>query len=559
MAPVAATSIPQSCTVLVIGGGPGGSYAAAVLAREGVDTVLLEAATFPRYHIGESMLPSIRHLLRFIDLDSTFDTHGFTKKAGAVFKLHPEQQEGYTDFIAAGGPDNYAWNIVRSEADELLFLHARESGAKAFDGTSVTAIQFVPLDNEEDSSSDDREHPGCGRPVSASYRGGSDATSGTIHFKYLVDASGRAGLLSNKYQKTRRYNRGLNNVASWGYWRGTDTYAKGTPRANIPYFEALRDGSGWAWFIPLHNGTTSVGVVMNQDIATSKKKQSSSTYQFYASSLQTAPNLYELLLDGDGGELVSDIKSASDYSYSASSYASPYARIVGDAGCFIDPYFSSGVHLAMVSALSAAITICAVIREDCQESVATKWHSTKVADGYTRFLMVVLSAYKQIRSQNEPVLSDLGENNLDHAFARFRPIIQGTADVGKGVSQTELSETIAFCANAWDSVRPDERAAILQKIQRFVSYYTSGKPVSKAQDAEAVFEKVKQNLSEEEVRVMNYIRARQALRTEDSMNIERFSMDVIDGLAPNVERGNLTLKKATPLIDVGIDTRQIMG
>lgn len=108
-------------------------------------------------------------------------------------------------------------------------------------------------------------------------------------------------------------------------------------------------------------------------------------------------------------------------------------------------------------------------------------------------------------------------------------------------------------------MRPDERAAILQKIQRFVSYYTSGKPVSKAQDAEAVFEKVKQNLSEEEVRVMNYIRARQALRTEDSMNIERFSMDVIDGLAPNVERGNLTLKKATPLIDVGIDTRQIMG
>ncbi|KAL8954678.1 MAG: hypothetical protein Q9193_007142, partial [Seirophora villosa] len=426
-------------------------------------------------------------------------------------------------------------------ADELLFLHARESGAKVFDGTSVTAIQFVPLDHEEDRSSDDREHPGCGRPVSASYSGGSDATSGKIHFKYLVDASGRAGLLSNKYQKTRRYNRGLNNVASWGYWRGTDIYAKGTPRANIPYFEALR------------------GVVMNQDIATSKKKQSLSTYQFYASSLQTAPNLYKLLLDGDGGELISDIKSASDYSYSASSYASPYARIIGDAGCFIDPYFSSGVHLAMVSALSAAVTICAVIRNDCQESVATKWHSTKVADGYTRFLLVVLSAYKQIRSQNEPILSDLGENNLDHAFARFRPIIQGTADVGKGVSQTELSETIAFCANAWDSVRPDERAAILQKIQRFVSYYTSGKPVSKAQDAEAIFEKVKQNLSEEEVRVMNYIRARQALRTEDSMNIERFSMDVIDGLAPNVERGNLTLKKATPLMDVDIDTRQIMG
>lgn len=180
------------------------------------------------------------------------------------------------------------------------------------------------------------------------------------------------------------------------------------------------DGSGWAWFIPLHNGTTSVGVVMNQDFATSMKKRSSSTKHFYLSALQLAPSLYKLLSNGDGGELISDIKSASDYSYSASSYASPYVRIVGDAGCFIDPLFSSGVHLALISALSAATTICAAIRNDCQESVAASWHSAKVADSYTRFLLVVLSAYKQIRSQNEPILSDLGENHMDNAFDRFR-------------------------------------------------------------------------------------------------------------------------------------------
>ena len=75
-------SIPNRCTVLVVGGGPAGSYAAAALAREGVDTVLLEADVFPRYHIGESMLPSIRHFLRFIDLDSKFDSYGFVNKVG---------------------------------------------------------------------------------------------------------------------------------------------------------------------------------------------------------------------------------------------------------------------------------------------------------------------------------------------------------------------------------------------------------------------------------------------------------------------------------------------
>ena len=178
------------------------------------------------------------------------------------------------------------------------------------------------------------------------------------------------------------------------------------------------DGSGWAWFIPLHDGTTSVGVVMNQDFAIALKKQGSSTSQVYLMSLELAPNLRELL---SNGELVTDIKSASDFSYSASSYAAPYVRIVGDAGCFIDPFFSSGVHLAMIGALSAATTISAAIRKDCEESVAAKWHSTKVADSYTRFLLVVLSAYKQISNQNEPVLSDLGSDNLDQAFARFRP------------------------------------------------------------------------------------------------------------------------------------------
>ncbi|CAO1598394.1 hypothetical protein XANCAGTX0491_002162 [Xanthoria calcicola] len=350
-------------------------------------------------------------------------------QTGAAFKLHPEQKEGFTDFLAAGGPDNYAWNVVRSEADELMFLHARKSGASVYDNTKVTDIEFIPWGNEDDS-----KDPGHKRPVSANYTRNPGARRGTIRFEYLVDASGRAGLLSNKYQKTRKFNRGLNNVAHWAYWKGTKKYAPGTARANSPYFEAMHDGSGWAWFIPLHNGTTSVGVVMHQDFITSKKKQSSSTEDFYTSSLHLTPNLCKLVANGDGAELVSEIKSASDYSYSASSYASPYVRIVGDAGCFIDPFFSSGVHLALVGALSAATTICAAIKKDCSEPVAAKWHSTKVADSYTRFLLVVLSAYKQIRSQNKAILSDLGENNLDHAFARFRP--------GKSNSPTVIISSI---------------------------------------------------------------------------------------------------------------------
>ena len=140
--------------------------------------------------------------------------------------------------------------------------------------------------------------------------------------------------------------------------------------------------------------------------------------EFYRESLKLVPGIENLLSEA---KQVSEIKAASDWSYSASTYASPYVRIAGDAGCFIDPFFSSGVHLAMASGLSAALTICAARRGDCEERDAAEWHSKKVAEGYTRFLLVVLSALKQIRRQDEPVLADWDENGFDRAFAFFRP------------------------------------------------------------------------------------------------------------------------------------------
>jgi flavin-dependent dehydrogenase len=158
---------------------------------------------------------------------------------------------------------------------------------------------------------------------------------------------------------------------------------------------------------------------MNQDLANSKKKAYKSTKQFYLATLQTlVPSLSQFL---ESGQLATEeIKSASDYSYRSSSYALPNARIVGDAGSFIDPFFSSGVHLAFANAVSAAATICAVLRGDCDQMTAAKWHSQRVADGYERFMLVVLSAYRQMRRQAEPVLSDIDEDNFDKAFASFR-------------------------------------------------------------------------------------------------------------------------------------------
>lgn len=192
MGSVSVDSVPESCSVLVIGGGPAGSFAAASLAREGIDTVLLEADQHPRYHIGESLLPSIRHFLKFIDADDKFKKFGFMHKNGAAFKLNRSQPPAYTDFIAANGPDGHSWNVIRSDADEILFKHAGECGAHIFDQTKVTSIEF------EDTTT---SLP-VGRPTSATWSR-KDGSTGIVKFDYLVDASGRAGLISTKYLKNR--------------------------------------------------------------------------------------------------------------------------------------------------------------------------------------------------------------------------------------------------------------------------------------------------------------------------------------------------------------------
>ena len=146
---------------------------------------------------------------------------------------HDSNCRADTDFIEAGGPDAHAWNVVRSEADHLMFKHAEKSGAKTFDGTKVRTLEFELVDGPQDP-----ELPPLGRATSATWSC-KDGRSGTIKFQYVVDASGRAGLVSTNYLKNRKYNSGLKNVASWGYWKNVGDFGVGTKMEGQPYFVAL--------------------------------------------------------------------------------------------------------------------------------------------------------------------------------------------------------------------------------------------------------------------------------------------------------------------------------
>ncbi|KIK61206.1 hypothetical protein GYMLUDRAFT_43286 [Collybiopsis luxurians FD-317 M1] len=477
---------PKHVEVLIVGGGPAGSYAASVLSREGIDVTVLESAKFPRYHIGESLIPSVRPYLKFIGAEEKMMNYGFMKKPGSAIKFNQFKREGYTDFVALGA-NNSAWNVIRSEFDQLLLNHAEQCGAKVYEQTKVTSIEFDPVDLD--------------KPISASWtRTDHTATKikGSTSFSYLIDASGRAGLLSTKYLKNRHFNASLKNIAVWGYWLndgGVGTYGKGTSREGAPWFEALIDESGWAWFIPLHNGKTSVGIVMNQEQYNAQckshssssgaqaKTESSSLVQRYLANLRLAPGLIRLLSGKDLGGVSEDgeptseeeevidmplsatlepdsVRSASDFSYSAPVYAGGGYRIIGDAGAFIDPFFSSGIHLAFTGALSAAATICASLRKNCTEAEAVAWHTKRVAISYTRFQVVVLSAYKQMRSQNVDVLSDVDEDNFDRAFTFLRPVIQGASDMGSRLSESELQRSLDFCTNLFNPTSPEEHETV---------------------------------------------------------------------------------------------------
>ncbi|KAK7045665.1 hypothetical protein VNI00_007498 [Paramarasmius palmivorus] len=541
-------SLPKAADVLIIGGGPAGSYAASVLAQEGLCVVLCEASKFPRYHIGESLLPSVRNYLRFIGAEKKVIDHGFTHKPGGAIKFNHHKREACmcyfvicdanpksavdTDFVAIG-QENSSWNVVRSEFDELLLNHARESGTSVFEQTRITSLSFA----EDDPS----------RPVSAAWEG-PEGTSGSIQFKYLLDASGRAGVMSTKYLKNRHFNQSLKNIAVWGYWKNVGSYGLGTPRAGAPYFEALKDESGWAWFIPINNGTTSVGLVRNQemhveqlrcpisgeipfdDAAVPNPSQSRMVDQ-YAFNLSLAPGIVRLITE-DGKLEAGSVKSATDFSYSASLYAGNGYRIAGDAGAFIDPFFSSGVHLALTSALSAATSICASIRGDCTEDEAAAWHTRRFSTSYTRFQVVVLSAYKQLRSQDIDILSDIDEDNYDRAFGFLRPIIQGNGDMGVRLHGRELADCMEFCAKLFNPTNPEDHER-LRKDKNFnqalldlsapIAQLSSFTPESP--EAKEVLEKVNSR------RVLN------GEYTTDS-----FVSEAIGGYNVRLEKGSLGLR-----------------
>jgi flavin-dependent dehydrogenase len=312
------TATPQSCDVLVIGGGPAGATMGALLAQQGKDVVVLEKAHHPRFHIGESLLPANVQLFDRLGLRAELEKMGMPKY-GVEFVSPDHAHRSYVEFGDAWDKSMpYAWQVRRSEMDELLFKHAAQQGARTQEGCRVRDVQL-----------DD-----AGATVHTTL---DDGSAQSWRAQFVVDASGRDTFLSNKF-KTKQKNPKHNSSALFGHYTGAERLP-GKMEGNISIFWFAH---GWFWFIPLADGATSVGAVCWPYYLKSRDKPLS---EFFADTIALCPALAERLKNAqlvDGA-----VHATGNYAYTSSHCTGDRYLILGDAFAFIDPVFSSGVYRAI--------------------------------------------------------------------------------------------------------------------------------------------------------------------------------------------------------------------
>ncbi|WP_369211239.1 FAD-dependent oxidoreductase [Streptomyces flavofungini] len=321
--------------VIVIGGGPGGSMVSTLLADGGKSVLTLEAARFPRYHIGESLLLGTVDLLDKIGIREQLEAGGFIKKYGVEWVWGEHREPWTVDFRNAVSVNHHhTYQVERAPFDKMLLDNAREHGVDVREQHKVTDFSI-------DANGRCTVH----------YRRTDTGETGTATARWLVDASGQGGTVTKRLH-TQEWDPYLKNMAVWSYWKGV-TRHEGENAGNIflPTFD-----DGWWWCIPLRDDVTSIGAVVDRESFSSLK--SKDVKQYYLDSFARTP---ELAARMKNAEQVDEMHVQRDWSYIYDRFSGDGYLAIGDAACFIDPLFSTGVHLAMLSGFIAATVVNTVL------------------------------------------------------------------------------------------------------------------------------------------------------------------------------------------------------
>ncbi|MGH7456192.1 MAG: NAD(P)/FAD-dependent oxidoreductase, partial [bacterium] len=342
------TNLTSNPDVVVIGGGPAGSTVSALIAQHGYKVQLFERERFPRFHIGESLIPETYWVLKRLGMLEKMQQSHFVKKYSVQF-VNASGKLSAPFYFWDNKPHecSQTWQVVRSEFDLMMLNNAREHGVEAHEGVRVRDVLF-----------DHQRAVGVKIQLE-------DGTHREVPARVVVDASGQSGLLQNKF-KLRIWDPVLNKGAIWTYWQGAYRDKGRDEGATMVLQTANRQG--WFWYIPLHDDRVSVGVVAPFDYLFKRRK---SHEQTYIEEVERCPAVKERV---SSGKRITGYFATKDYSYRATQAAGDGWVTIGDAFGFLDPLYSSGVLLALRSGEMAADAIVEGFqRGDLSAAQLGKW------------------------------------------------------------------------------------------------------------------------------------------------------------------------------------------
>jgi flavin-dependent dehydrogenase len=352
----------------VAGGGPAGTSAAISLGQRGHSVVLFERETFPRFHIGESLLSTANDAFAALGVTKRIEAACFPQKWGAHLYTHDGQSRRYVDFADAREvtrPQTY--QVCRQEFDRMLLERAREVGVDVREGCHVIACEFAPDAAILDVASR------------------ADGAPNRVRVRALVDATGRAGLMARKFNLRTEEPR-LANIAIYSHYTGVPRL-EGQRPDDIRL--VARTDAGWFWLIPISKELTSVGVVLPK-ILYRRLANGSSSEETLNRTISDTPIVAELMREA---RREWPVRVEKDFSYSASTYAGRRWILAGDAGSFLDPVFSTGVSIAMESGIEAGAELHrALTRDDFSASSFAKF-SRRQQRRFRRFRRFVVGFY----------------------------------------------------------------------------------------------------------------------------------------------------------------------
>jgi len=381
--------------VVVIGGGPAGSTVSTLLAKAGVSVELFERETFPRFHIGESLIPETYWVLKDLDMLPKMQASHFVKKYSVQF-VNSEGRESAPFYFWDNKPHecSQTWQVVRSEFDQMMLENAREHGVNVHEGVRVHDVIF-----EGDRAVGVRIKDGEGfREVRA---------------KVVVDASGQNGLLMNRLNM-RVWDPILNKGAIWTYWENAYRDSGKDEGATLVIQNGNRQG--WFWYIPQHDNIVSIGIVAPFDYIFKGRTNYAQTYE---EEVEMCPGVKQRVADA---KKVTGYFATKDYSYRSTRVSGDGWVLVGDAFGFLDPLYSSGVLLALKSGqLASKAIVDGLAKGDTSEAQLGAWGRV-FNDGVDRMRRLVCEYYsgfsfgKMIREYPElrGTLTDLLIGDLFH-------------------------------------------------------------------------------------------------------------------------------------------------